>query len=75
MPCYYCTDEDGVPCFPIYGVGPHTHRNGPVSGPVVHAPPSEWPENYLEDPDCPGHGTWWCPHCGDGKPAQAGKGG
>ena len=30
-----------------------------------------WPENYSEDPEFPGFGIWWCPHCGDGKPADS----
>ena len=26
---------------------------------------------FTPDPDAPGCGTWWCPACGDGKPAGA----
>ena len=29
---------------------------------------AQWPDNYMEDPGCPGCGTYWCPDCGDGKP-------
>ena len=71
MSCEYCTDPDGVPCFPVYGVGPHTHagRDGnPLLGATIPLPRDEWPENYRESADEPGHGLWWCPHCGDGKP-------
>lgn len=25
MSCEHCTDQDGVPCFPIYGPGPRRH--------------------------------------------------
>lgn len=70
MSCEYCTDPDGAPCFPIYGLGPHQHttqHNGMIIG-SYPLPSETWPENYREDPDCPGHGVWWCPQCGDGKP-------
>lgn len=71
MSCEYCTDPDGAPCFPIYGVGPHTHAGiagNPLLGETIPLPREEWPENYRENPNEPGHGVWWCPHCGDGKP-------
>lgn len=71
MSCKYCTDPDGFPCFPQYGVGPHTHEelNGvPVVGTTTPIPREYWPSNYREDPSRPGLGTWWCPVCGDGKP-------
>lgn len=71
MACHYCTDPDGLPCFPMYGQGPHRHAQGPVSGPAVQQAAAEWPDNYQEDPDCPGMGVWWCPDCGDGKPSAA----
>lgn len=73
MSCEHCTDPDGVSCFPIYGVGPHIHegRNGnPLLGRTIPLPPDEWPDNYRESKDDPGHGVWWCPHCGDGKPEE-----
>ena len=70
MACDYCTDPDGLPCFPMYGQGPRRHEQGPVSGRAIPLPSSEWPDNYLEDPEWPGMGTWWCPHCGDGKPQE-----
>jgi hypothetical protein len=65
MSCELCTDPDGMPCFPQYGVGPHAHGERWETRPLVR---EQWQTNYLEDPDCPGHGTYWCPHCGDGKP-------
>ena len=77
MSCEYCTDPDGVPCFPLYGVGPHTcfyKIPGAVIGQSQPLPRSEWPDNYIEDPECPGNGTWWCPHCGDGKPTETSEG-
>lgn len=73
MSCEFCTDPDGLGCFPVYGVGPHKHvgvTDDPNTwiGSTVHLPKDDWPENYQEDPDCPGMGTYWCPHCEDGKP-------
>ena len=74
MACEYCTDPEGVSCFPEYGIGPHSHEwgeNGIVLGSTVVLPREEWPYNFMEDPDCPGLGVYWCPHCGDGKPEEA----
>lgn len=65
MGCHICLDPDGFSCFPVYGVGPHRHDSNLKTIPL---PRSEWPANYLEDPDCPGMGTYWCPACGNGKP-------
>jgi hypothetical protein len=73
MSCQYCTDPDGSPCYPMYGVGPHTcfyKIPGAKIGQSVPLPKEEWPENYQEDPDDPGMGTYWCQHCGEGKPEQ-----
>jgi hypothetical protein len=71
MSCEFCTDPDGLPCFPSYGVAPHTcfyKIPGATIGQSIVLPREEWPDNFKEDPDEPGHGTYWCPHCGDGKP-------
>lgn len=54
MPCDLCTDPDGVACFPLYGIGPG--KQGAAG--------------FTPDPAEPGCGTWWCPACGDGRPAQ-----
>ena len=73
MSCLRCTDPDGELCFPQYGIGPHAHEelNGaPIIGSTKPLPRDQWPANYQEDPKAPGHGTWWCPHCGEGKPEQ-----
>ena len=71
MPCEHCTDPDGVPCYPLYGVGPHRHdlAHG-IIGSTRMLPREEWPTNFQEDPEAPGLGVWWCSHCGDGKPAD-----
>lgn len=71
MSCEFCTDPDGQPCYPIYGVGPHTHAGvgeNPLLGPTQPLPREHWPANFRENPEEPGHGLWWCPQCGDGKP-------
>lgn len=68
MSCEYCTDPDGVPCMPIYGVAPHTHD---VFGRTIPMPRDQWAGNFREDKDCPGMGLYWCQYCGDGKPNDA----
>ena len=68
MACERCTDPSGACCFPVYGVGPHTHRPGPVIGSTEPLTEEQWPDGYTEDPDAPGLGVWWCPQCGAGKP-------
>jgi hypothetical protein len=80
MACEHCTDPDGDCCYPIYGVGPHTHvgvTSDPTSwiGSTVALPQEQWPDNYQDDPDCLGFGTWRCPKCGEGKPSNAEFGG
>lgn len=69
MSCKLCTDPDGAACFPLYGLGPHTHKPGPMLGSTVMDEKQE-ADGFTPDPACPGMGVWWCPHCGDGKPAQ-----
>jgi hypothetical protein len=64
MSCEFCTDPDGFACFPVYGVGPHKcfwKIPQAVIGESIPLPREEWPENYAEDPDHPGMGTYWCP--------------
>lgn len=67
--CELCTDPDGAACFPQYGVGPHTHAAGTWKSEPT--PQDQWPINYREDAENPGHGVWWCPNCGCGKPKDA----
>jgi hypothetical protein len=69
MACEHCTDQDGLPCYPQYGLAPHLHGTGPgFAIGTYFKPQAVWPSNFEEDPDNPNHGTWWCEHCGDGKP-------
>lgn len=67
MSCEMCTDSDGVACFPMYGLGPHSHPQG--GGSVLI--PGATMAGYTENPAEPGHGWHWCPSCGDGKSAAA----
>lgn len=67
--CELCTDPDGAACYPHYGVGPHTHAAGTWKSEPM--PQDRWPINYREDAENPGHGVWWCPNCGCGKPNDA----
>lgn len=72
MTCQFCTDLDGNPCFPVYGVGPHVcfwKIPGAVMGESQPLPKDQWPDGYAEDPACPGMGTYWCTACGEGKPS------
>ena len=73
MACEFCTDPDGEPCYPQYGVAPHRHTGmdgTPLMGQTVVLPKSEWPSNFQERE--PGFGIWWCPDCGHGKPDEVG---
>lgn len=69
MGCKYCTDEDGICMYPSYGVAPHRHdlkRTGSIIGSTVLLPKNKWPDNFVEDKDCPGLGTYtYCPECGE----------
>lgn len=64
MSCEKCTDPDGDQCFPLYGLGPHSHpeEGGTLFDEVQEA------DGFTPDKDEPGMGIWWCPHCGSGKP-------
>ncbi len=68
MPCEWCIDPDGALCYPSYGIAPHTYSDKLSFVPVI-LPRDQWPDNFREDPDNPGCGTYqWCPKCEDGKP-------
>jgi hypothetical protein len=75
MSCYMCTDEDGADCFPLYGLGPHEHRPGPMLGStVILDDKQDEVAGFTPDPAEPGMGVWWCPQCGSGKPAERTEG-
>lgn len=68
MSCEMCTDQDGAPCMPVYGIAPHIHfKGGTAVFPNMQTP------GFTPDPECEGMGTWWCTHCGDGKPQPKGQ--
>lgn len=63
MPCDHCVDKDGLPCFPAYGLAPHSHtREGIVFSPRPTVP------GFTPDVENATHGTWWCPCCNEGNP-------
>lgn len=64
MSCEWCTDPDGVPCFPLYGLGPHTHDD---QSKTIMTPNGQV-DGFTPNPNEPGMGTHWCLHCGEGKP-------
>ncbi|WP_295537894.1 hypothetical protein [uncultured Pseudacidovorax sp.] len=77
-PCECCDDGEGYCVFPYYGVAPHTHAVSDPGNPLGWIgstrllPKEQWPENFREDPDCPGLGVYLrCPECGAGEaPAE-----
>lgn len=62
MSCEHCTDPEGSPCFPTHGLAPHRHTE---KAHVFDLSPTP---GFTPDADDPTQGTWWCVHCGDGKP-------
>lgn len=67
--CEHCDDGDGDCVFPYYGVAPHTHDTSEGwIGSTRIIPKHQWGDNFREDPECPGHGTYLrCPHCWRGE--------
>jgi len=71
MSCEHCTDPDGCSCMPMYGLAPHRHgqltdKIGVSFGGTALLPKEEWPDNFIEDAEIPGMGTWFCPWCREG---------
>lgn len=73
--CEHCHDGDGASAFPYYGVAPHQcfYALGLQPGQSRELPESEWPENFVLDPEAgpatgfPRCGTYThCLHCGAG---------
>ena len=67
--CDICVDpDDGTYLYPQYGVAPHGHFwNGQSMGAYV-LPKDQWPDNFIEDAEAPGMGTWYCPKCHEDQP-------
>lgn len=72
MSCEFCTDPDGEPCFPQYGLGPHTHHLD-ERGIHTSLDENQLADGFTPDRDEPGMGVYWCPHCEDGKPSWHGQ--
>lgn len=71
MPCEFCTDPDGDTCFPVYGLAPHRHMDFGWKTVTTFDDPSEWPDNFTQDPNDSQMGTYHCPKCGHGKPDKS----
>ena len=69
MSCEYCTDMDGLACFPTHGLAPHAHTKSALVFDLTPTP------GFTPDDEDPTQGTWWCVHCEDGKPSNAGSNG
>lgn len=73
--CEHCVDPDGESIYPHYGVAPHTcffRKPGGIEknplGTSDVLPKSQWPENFIEDEEAPGCGTYThCLVCGGGR--------
>lgn len=65
MPCKLCSDPAGMGCFPLYGLGPHSH---PTPTSTLLEEQTAYP-GFTPNPDEPGMGWHWCPRCGDGHPS------
>jgi hypothetical protein len=54
-------------CYPWYGLVPHRHflslSESGLALSTVDVPRDQWPDNFVEDPECPGLGTYYCPTC------------
>ena len=51
--------------FPHYGMAPHSHnlsKTGSFIGSTEIKDKPEWPDNFIEDKDAEGCGTYWCPN-------------
>lgn len=68
MTCEHCKDPDGIPCFPMYGLGPHEHT---PKGTFFYEAPTV--PGYTPNPDEFGCGWYWCPYCEEGKPKEPQK--
>ena len=48
--------------YPHYGVAPHVHVGVSFFGSTQIIPKHQWPDNFVEDKDAPGCGTYYCPN-------------
>ncbi len=68
--CAKCKNPDCADIYPHYGVAPHTHdlSGGSFIGSTRTKPKDQWPENFVEDAEAEGCGTYYCPDCLKFKP-------
>jgi hypothetical protein len=67
MSCKHCTNEDGEVLLPAYGPAPHIcYYKIPraIIGQSIVLPHEQWPDNFIEDPEVPGLGVYFCHSCG-----------
>lgn len=68
--CDHCNDGNGNSVYPYYGLAPHKHDfevTGCVIGSTIIDKESSWPDNFSEDPEAEGCGTYThCLNCGAG---------
>jgi len=63
--CEHCNNGEGECAYPWYGMAPHKHEGKQMVGSTVVDDKSEWPENFDEDCEMEGLGTYThCLHCG-----------
>jgi hypothetical protein len=66
--CEHCNDGEGDCIYPWYGCAPHSHdldKTGSFIGSTVLDDKSAWPENFIEDMEAGGLGTYaYCLECG-----------
>ena len=49
-----------------YGVAPHVHdmsATGSIIGSTKILPKTQWPKQFMPDPENESCGTWFCEHC------------
>jgi len=63
--CDHCNDGDGNCAYPHYGLAPHKHVGKEMIGSTVINAKADWPDNFAEDCEVEGLGTYThCLHCG-----------
>lgn len=63
--CKKDSEKYGDIYYPYYGVAPHGHdlqKTGSFIGSTVVFPRHEWPDNFVEDSECPRCGIYYCPN-------------
>ena len=67
--CEHCYDGENGCIYPMYGVAPHSHNMGLIGsiiGSTVLDDKKRWPENFIEDEEARGCGTYThCLKCGN----------